>query len=159
MTLLHSVSQSMPVMIPISAAYGVMKYKISSMASHTYTLLDVHKDIQTGYKLSCALAVAKRIGISDQQLADVLGISIRTLQRIPDQGSMLSPHMSDRLYRLAHVIALAEYVWENEDSAHRWLHEPQRGLGGAVPLELLASQAGFNEVENLLGCIEYGLYV
>ena len=67
--------------------------------------------------------------------------------------------MADLISRTAHITAFAEYVLENVDSAHRWLREPQRGLGGAVPIELLATQEGCDQVENLLGCIEYGLYV
>jgi putative toxin-antitoxin system antitoxin component (TIGR02293 family) len=145
-------------MVSISSTYGIMKLKMSSMASHSYTLLDVHRDIQKGYRLSCAMAVAERLGITDVQLAELLGVSIRTLQRVPDSKSPLSAQMSDRLYRLARIVAMAEYVLEGADSARVWMHEHQRALGGAKPLELISSEAGYREVEDLLGRIEYGVY-
>ena len=145
-------------MLPISAPYRIMNLKLSSMASHSYTLLDVHKDIQKGFKYACAQAVAARLGLSDQELAEVLGVSLRTLQRIPDASSLMNPQMSDRLFRLAHILAMAEYVLEDDTSAHRWMMEEQRGLGGQKPLAMIASEAGYREVENLLGRIEHGVY-
>ena len=145
-------------MVPISTTYGIMKLKLSSMASHSYTLLDVHRDIQQGYRLSCAMAVAERLGITDVQLAELLGVSIRTLQRVPDAKSPLNAQMSDRLYRLARIVAMAEYVLEGADSARTWMHEHQRALGGAKPLDVISSEAGYREVEHLLGRIEYGVY-
>lgn len=145
-------------MLPISAPYRIMNLKLSSMASHSYTLLEVHKDIQKGYKYSCAQAVAARLGLNDQELAEVLGVSLRTLQRIPEAASAMTPQMSDRLFRLAHIVAMAEHVLEDETAAHQWLTEEQRGLGGHKPLAMIASEAGYREVENLLGRIEHGVY-
>ena len=145
-------------MVSISSTYGIMKLKMSSMASHSYTLLDVHRDIQKGYRLSCAMAVAERLGITDIQLAELLGVSIRTLQRVPNAKSPLNAQMSDRLYRLARIVAMAEYVLEGADSARMWMHENQRALGGAKPLDVISSEAGYREVEDLLGRIEYGVY-
>lgn len=145
-------------MLPISAPYRIMNLKLSSMASHSYTLLDVHKDIQQGFKYACAQVVAARLGLSDQELAEVLGVSLRTLQRIPDASSLMNPQMSDRLFRLAYIVAMAEYVLEDETAAHQWLTEEQRGLGGQKPLAMIASEAGYREVENLLGRIEHGVY-
>ncbi len=47
-------------------------------------------------------------------------------------------------------------VFENEESARRWLKRPQIGLGGKVPLELLKTEAGAREVEDLLVRIDHG---
>jgi len=47
---------------------------------------------------------------------------------------------------------------EDEHLARRWLSSPQRGLGGAVPLDYAETEIGAREVEDLLGRIEYGVY-
>ncbi len=39
-----------------------------------------------------------------------------------------------------------------------WLRRPQPGLGGNVPLDLLVTQAGADEVETLLRRIDFGVY-
>ena len=40
----------------------------------------------------------------------------------------------------------------------KWLESPQRGIGGAVPLEHARTATGLAEVEQLLGRIEHGVY-
>ena len=42
--------------------------------------------------------------------------------------------------------------------AMTWLRRPQPGLGGNVPLDLLVTQAGADEVETLLRRIDFGVY-
>jgi uncharacterized protein (DUF2384 family) len=40
----------------------------------------------------------------------------------------------------------------------QWLRRAQPALGGAVPIELLVTQAGADEVETLLRRIDFGVY-
>lgn len=47
---------------------------------------------------------------------------------------------------------------EGLDNAMSWLRRPQPRLGGEVPLDLLVTQAGADEVEALLRRIDYGVY-
>jgi uncharacterized protein (DUF2384 family) len=44
------------------------------------------------------------------------------------------------------------------NKARVWLKFPQRGLGGAVPLDYAETEVGAREVDNLLGRIDYGVY-
>ena len=64
---------------------------------------------------------------------------------------------SDRLYRFARIIALAEEVFESKEDALEWLNGAQHGLGGTIPFEMLQTDAGAREVEELLIRIEYGV--
>jgi len=121
--------------------------------------IDLAERITQGLPRSAALAVRRRLGLTEEELAAGLGVSAKTLQRqAKDAVARLKPAQSDRLYRLARVAAFAEDVFENRERAHRWLREPQRGLGNRAPLELLGSEAGAREVEDLLGRIEYGVF-
>ena len=69
----------------------------------------------------------------------------------------LSPVESDRVYRFARIIALAEDVFEDRDEALEWLNSPQHGLGGLLPFVMLQTDAGACEVEELLVRIDYGV--
>ena len=121
--------------------------------------IELAERIIQGLPRSAALAVRRRLGLTEEELAAGLGVSTKTLQRQARAAdSRLKPAQSDRLYRLARVAAFAEEVLEDRERAHRWLREPQRGLGNRVPLELLGSEAGAREVEDLLGRIEYGVF-
>ena len=47
---------------------------------------------------------------------------------------------------------------ETEEAARNWLNSPQVGLGGVAPIDYAETEAGAQEVENLLGRIEHGVY-
>jgi putative toxin-antitoxin system antitoxin component (TIGR02293 family) len=56
------------------------------------------------------------------------------------------------------IQARAIEVLENERKAMHWLRTPNRALQGAVPMTLLDTPAGKEEVLTILGRIEYGVY-
>ena len=45
-----------------------------------------------------------------------------------------------------------------DDSGKRWLHTPNQALGGQRPLDLLDTDLGSRQVEEVLGRIEHGVY-
>ena len=92
-----------------------------------------------------------------EQLASKLAISRATLQRRKASGR-LSPDESDKLLRFSRLLSQATEVFGDAAKAREWLKLPQRGLGGAVPLEYAETEIGAREVENLLGRIDYGVY-
>ena len=47
---------------------------------------------------------------------------------------------------------------EDEAAALHWLKRPQIGLGGRVPLTMLTTDPGRDQVEKLLLRIEHGVY-
>jgi putative toxin-antitoxin system antitoxin component (TIGR02293 family) len=69
----------------------------------------------------------------------------------------LTPAESERTERLARVIATAEFVWDEQDAAHRWLHAPHPELSGRTPIQCAMSELGARQVEDLLDKIFYGL--
>ena len=69
----------------------------------------------------------------------------------------LSSAESERTERLARVIATAEYVWEDRDSARRFLITPHPMLAGKAPLNAAMTELGARQVEDLLAKILHGL--
>ena len=65
---------------------------------------------------------------------------------------------SDRLLRVAHVATSAEDVLGAQAKAGRWLQTPNRALGGAIPLDLLNTDLGAEEVVTILDGIARGVY-
>jgi putative toxin-antitoxin system antitoxin component (TIGR02293 family) len=63
---------------------------------------------------------------------------------------------SDRLYRLARIIALARESLGEDEVAARWLKRPNRALGGVAPVAAIDTEPGARQVENVLGRIAYG---
>jgi putative toxin-antitoxin system antitoxin component (TIGR02293 family) len=69
----------------------------------------------------------------------------------------LTPEQSDRLMRVARVLALAEETFGSQEKAGVWMRRPTAALGGEAPLDLLDTDAGARAVEALLGRIAYGI--
>lgn len=119
---------------------------------------DWHKLIGVGVPSSAAEALRKALGLPDDQFFRLIGISEKTLSRSRKAKAALDPVIGDRVYRLARTAALAAEVLESEDAARSWLGRPQAGLGGQVPLDMMETSAGTDEVERLLLRIEHGVY-
>lgn len=95
--------------------------------------------------------------ITAGELYPLIG-SPRTLQRKRAAGGRLSPDESDRLARVARLLARAEEALGGAAKGLYWLRRDNRALGGARPLDLLDSDAGALAVERVLGRIEHGVY-
>jgi len=113
--------------------------------------------VRNGYRYSLLHAVQKEYGLSDKLFAHCIGISDKTYFRLRISGGKLSPLSADRVYRLRKIRELAAKVMESTENAMAWLRRPQPGLGGAVPLELLDTEPGYEQVQLLLNQLEYGV--
>ncbi len=94
-------------------------------------------------------------GMTLKELAASLDLSARSLQRRRREGR-LARYESDRLYRLARIVAMANHYLGEDQRALRWLRHPNRALGGSTPLQLIDTEPGARSVENVLGRIAYG---
>jgi putative toxin-antitoxin system antitoxin component (TIGR02293 family) len=117
-----------------------------------------HDRILEGLEFEAAEDIKARASLTDPELAKLLGIGEATLRRARASGAPLDATTSDRLYRLSKILAIAEEALENADNAMSWLRRPQPALAGRVPLELLVTQAGVDQVETLLRRIDYAVY-
>jgi putative toxin-antitoxin system antitoxin component (TIGR02293 family) len=102
-------------------------------------------------------AVANRFEIPQDVLVRILHLPPRTLARRKKTGR-LSADESDRLLRLGRVVAQAEEVLGSAERAATWLRGTVRALGGVRPLDLLDTDLGAQQVEQVLGRIEHGVY-
>ena len=69
----------------------------------------------------------------------------------------LTPEQSDRLVRVARLLAAAEETFGNPVKAGIWLRRPTSVFAGERPMDLLDTDEGAREVETLLGQISKGI--
>ena len=92
-------------------------------------------------------------------LEKAVGISLRTLQRRKDAPMKpLSQEQSSRAWKFADILARATSVLGSQDEAEQWLERPAIGLNQRRPIDLLATSAGTEIVEDFLRRLEYGVY-
>ena len=116
---------------------------------------DLREAIREGFPAAVVEELMRASGLSLKELAQSLDLSPRSLQRRRRSGR-LARFESDRLYRLARIVALARQSLGNPDLAMRWLKRSNRALGGVAPIAAIDTEPGARQVENVLGRIAYG---
>ena len=118
---------------------------------------DLITAVRRGLRVSAVDSVVEELDAPRSQVLPTLRIARRTMERRKLSGRLL-PEESERVYRLAKILALAESVLGTKEKARHWLHTPNRALGNVAPLSLLENEAGADEVTNVLGRIEHGVF-
>jgi putative toxin-antitoxin system antitoxin component (TIGR02293 family) len=123
--------------------------------------LDVHEALSQGLpRQALTYLVGKVAVLHDPAILDrAVGVSLRTAQRFKAApGKPLSREQSGRLWKFAEILTTAIKVFGSQEEAEQWLRRPAMGLDRRRPIDLLATPAGVQLVEDFLKRIEYGVY-
>jgi len=90
---------------------------------------------------------------------DALVIPLRTLQHRRSRREKLTVEESDRVLRVARLLAKAEAVYESRERALAWLRRANPRLNNRTPLEMSRTDTGSRIVEELLVQIDEGMFV
>ncbi len=101
------------------------------------------------------LAHVKRGGLSDREIGQFI-IPERTQRHRRAKKQPLTVEESDRVVRMARVLALAEDVFGDAQRAKQWLRERLGILDGKPPLELAQTESGGRLIEQILAKIDWG---
>jgi putative toxin-antitoxin system antitoxin component (TIGR02293 family) len=115
---------------------------------------DLREAIREGFPHAVLEELMRGAGLTLKELADALDLSSRSLQR--RRRGRLARFESDRLYRLARLLALARESLGDTARASRWFKRTNRALGGVAPIAAIDTELGARQVENLLGRVAYG---
>lgn len=113
--------------------------------------------IRHGLAIGEFTSLASWMASTEDELAIWLGLSRATLHRRKKSGQ-LDASESERLIRVARLMARATEVFESEESARSWLRRPALALAGESPLGFADTEIGAREVEFLLGRLEHGVF-
>jgi putative toxin-antitoxin system antitoxin component (TIGR02293 family) len=112
--------------------------------------------VRAGLPFAALSAVMAQYEIPRDVVCTILHLSRRNFLRRKQQNR-LSPDESDRLYRLARVLAHANRVFEDPEESADWIRTPNAALGKQQPLTLLDTDIGVQQVDQVLGRIEHGI--
>jgi putative toxin-antitoxin system antitoxin component (TIGR02293 family) len=123
--------------------------------------IDVHEALSRGLPRAALTHLIGHVAVlrDPAALERAVGVSQRTVQRFklaPNQK--LSPEQSGRAWKFAEILAKAAAVLGSQEEAEDWLRRPAMALDQRRPIDLLATPAGVQLVEDLLGRIQYGVY-
>ncbi len=111
--------------------------------------------VRRGLPVGAAQAVLDSGRLTPSEL-DQIVLPRKTLANRRKLG-VLTPEQSDRLIRVARLLAATEETLGNREKAALWLRRSNAALAGERPLDLLDTDEGAREVETLLGRIAHGI--
>jgi len=131
----------------------------SAFALAEEPLEEVLPQIRVGLPAQMFEQVASSLGLSTTALAEKLGIARRTLTRKLGSGQPLSKEASEKILRVARVRNLAAQLFKTDEAIAQWMFKPDAALGEAAPIDLLDTDVGAREVEDLLRALAHGQFV
>jgi putative toxin-antitoxin system antitoxin component (TIGR02293 family) len=118
---------------------------------------DVLQVSRNGLPKNILVTLAQKISITIQELANIMHISERTLQRYEDNAIVKSEY-AEKAVELARLYVRGGEVFGSIDKFKLWMKTPLIVFKGETPLSLLDTSAGFNIVFRELGRIEHGIF-
>ena len=123
------------------------------------SVLEIISIIEEGLPFSKFEIFQEILGLPDNQMARIIALTDSTLARKKKNNECFTSKQSERLVRLARILELSLRLFEGDaDAARRWLKAPRDALGGNTPLQMVATEIGAREVENLIGRLEDGVF-
>lgn len=129
----------------------------SVLSEFPQTALDWIEVVRNGLPASALKEILSKTRMTQATLSEALSIPMRTLARGKREG-MLSPEVSAKIVRFARVLARAEEVIGDTDTAQNWMLTPNPSLDGQRPLFLLDTDIGAELILDTLGRIEHGVF-
>jgi putative toxin-antitoxin system antitoxin component (TIGR02293 family) len=154
-TVRKSIAQFVPSLSPTKAVRIQPGRSLGLKRMEVPTLLEV---ITSGLRWSSVDSFLHESGFTQQELAQYLGVPIRTLARRKEGGG-LDENESERLLRLSEIYdAALDLAGGDKANAREWLLSPVRGLNNSRPIDYARTDYGAREVRNLIGRLEHGVF-
>lgn len=114
--------------------------------------------IQEGVPYRFFEKLKSQLPFSTQEWTEILGISLKSLQRYHNDNRAFKPLQSEKIISMAEVVQLGVDVFEDMEKFKLWLDTPTFALANKKPKELLRDSYGKDLVMAELIAIEHGIF-
>jgi len=101
--------------------------------------------------------IRRTLCLSQEAIARLLGISVRTIVRWEKEGDLPPPLERERIDLLREVVEIAKDIM-NEKEVEIWFAKPKESLLGQRPLDLLSSFRGIQQIREVLEKARWGIF-
>jgi putative toxin-antitoxin system antitoxin component (TIGR02293 family) len=99
----------------------------------------------------------RKTALDYTMLAKALSVTRATLIN-KKKNEKFNAGLSEKILGMADLYSYGFEVFEDEDRFNQWMSKPNKALNGKAPYDLIDNQFGREEVKNLIGRIDYGIY-
>jgi len=138
-------------------AYGAYRVRLEALL-HIPTDAsdrDIHELIEAGFSASNVKALCDFGRMSPLERDQI--ISPQALKTKLGRGQRLTVDESDRLFRVARIIAVAQTLFGDDEKAKHWLSKSKDRFSGKSPFAMLSTIQGTRRVEEMLIQLAEGL--
>ena len=133
-------------------------FYVTLLGLKTFDVLKLLRSVEAGLAFSTFSRFRRNIDLSTEELAAIVQVTPRTLDRRKRAGR-LKPIESDRLLRTSRIFGKTLQLFEGDAAAARaWMSSPVRALGNKSPFSFCRTEFGAHEVERLIGQLEHGVF-
>lgn len=131
-------------------AYGAYRIRLESLLQipTDASELEIHEIIQFGFDAGRLMKLCDQGDVTPLERDQI--IPLKTLKTRIAKDQKLTVDESDRLFRAAHITAMADVLFGNDEKAKRWLSKPKDRFSGKSPMAMLSTIQGTRQVEEML---------
>ncbi|UOD29148.1 DUF2384 domain-containing protein [Massilia violaceinigra] len=112
--------------------------------------------IRHGYPVTLLNDAAVYLDVPVERIRSLVCVPGLSAQTLTTRSANLDTTASERLWRLAHVIAMAQDLFEDDESAKTWLRSANLAFGNVAPMDYLDTEPGAMAVRQVLNAIATG---
>jgi putative toxin-antitoxin system antitoxin component (TIGR02293 family) len=154
---ISEVNEPMAAYLPMGSSTSFYQLLQGIKPAGTSTDYDILKLSREGLPKKVLLSLAQKISFTLQELAGVMHISDRTLQRYED-NAVIKTEYAEKAIELARLYTRGEEVFGSMDKFKQWMKTPAHIYKGETPASLLDTSIGFDMIFKELGRIEHGIF-
>lgn len=143
--------------MPVSTVADPQGAITTLFADSIHDRLLMVKIIKKGITYALFEEIQKLSSLTNKDWADILNISLRSLQRYKEQNQLFKPIQSEKILELGEIFILGNEVFGDPEKFKLWLETPNFALGSVIPSSLLADSYGQELLINELTRINYGI--
>ena len=118
--------------------------------------IEVARAFREGVPKSSVAEIMHRTRRTPADIAQVLGISERTVRTYRTREELLPPLQTEQLFKYDRLLSLGQDTFGSLETFDRWLNKPAFGLDNEKPRDLLTTSEGINLVIDEVERIAHG---
>jgi putative toxin-antitoxin system antitoxin component (TIGR02293 family) len=130
---------------------------IEVLQKKIHNKMDLVELSNKGITKDALLRLGKYLNLSISQMADLVAIAERTIQRYTLEKPF-NRIVSEQILQVAQVAVKGTNTFGDKDKFLSWMHQPNKALADKTPMSLLRSRFGTEMISDELGRIEHGVF-
>ncbi len=140
-----------------TTSHPIMLAGVFNIPEDQMTPFEKMSVLQQGLNKSNLERLKFRAQLDYDKLSQALSVTRATL--INKKGEeKYSDTVAERILALSDLYSFGYTVFEDETKFNDWMFRPNSALGNKMPFDIVDNQFGREEIKNIIGRIEYGVF-